>query len=135
MTLRNQEKRKLRISYAMAFVLLLVIEVVIALFIHDAFIRPYIGDVLVVIVLYTAVRIFIPSGFKLMPLYIFIFSVFIECLQYFNLLKILGMQNNTLLRILVGSVFDIKDILCYGAGYILILIYEWRILYDTKCYP
>ena len=34
-----------RIGYAIATVILLLIEVLIALYVHDAFVRPYIGDV------------------------------------------------------------------------------------------
>ena len=36
-----------RIGYAIATVILLLTEVLIALYVHDAFVRPYIGDVLV----------------------------------------------------------------------------------------
>lgn len=62
MLLQNQKKTRRRIHYAIAFLILLTIEVLIALFVHDVFIRPYFGDVLVVIVLYMAVRIVIPEG-------------------------------------------------------------------------
>jgi len=126
MTLQNQEKRKQRISYAIAFIILLVVEVLIALFVHDAFIRPYIGDILVVGVLYLAVRIFVPDKCKLLPLYVFLFAAMVECLQYFKLVQILGIENNAFLRVLIGSVFDVKDILCYGVGCILLGIYEWK---------
>ena len=47
-----------RTAYGIATFILLTIEVLIALFVHDAFVRPYIGDVLVVVVIYTFVRIF-----------------------------------------------------------------------------
>ena len=40
-----------RIGYAIATVILLLIEVLIAIYVHDAFVRPYIGDVLVVVVI------------------------------------------------------------------------------------
>ena len=59
-----------RIAYGIATFILLIIEVLIALFVHDAFIRPYIGDVLVVIVIYTFVRIFIQERFVFLPLII-----------------------------------------------------------------
>lgn len=127
MTLQNQERKKLRIRYAIAFIVLLAIEVLIALFVHDRFIRPYIGDVLVVVVLYVAVRIIIPDRCKLLPLYLFLFAAMVECLQYVNLVQLLGVENNPFLRVLIGSVFDLKDILCYGAGCILLGIYQWKI--------
>ena len=107
---------KMRIKYSIGFIVLLIIEVLIALYVHDDIIRPYIGDVLVVMVLYCFVRIFIPNGVKLMPLYIFIFAAGVEVLQYFRLVEVLGLENNRFLRILIGSVFDIKDIICYGVG-------------------
>ena len=42
---------KLRTRYIIAFVLFLIMEILIAVFIHDNFIRPYVGDVLVVVVI------------------------------------------------------------------------------------
>lgn len=108
--------KKLRIIYALTTVVLIAIEVLIALFVHDKFVRPYLGDVLVVIVLYTFVRIFIPRKVLLLPLYIFIFSAGVEVLQLFHIVEILGVENNRFLRSLIGSVFDLKDIICYLIG-------------------
>lgn len=132
MTLRNQEKRKQRIRYFIAFIILMVVEVIIAIFVHDSFIRPYVGDMLVVIVLYLLVRIFLPVGYKLLPLYIFIFAAFVEGLQFLNLVELLGIDNNIFLRVLIGSVFDVKDIFSYGVGCILLRIYEWKIKRENK---
>ena len=53
------------------------IEVLIAIYVHDAFVRPYIGDVLVVVVIYTFIRIFVPERCKLLPLYVFIFAALV----------------------------------------------------------
>ena len=41
-----------RRRYGLVFLLLLGVEIVIALFVHDRFVRPYLGDVLVVWVVY-----------------------------------------------------------------------------------
>ena len=87
MKLNKEEKTKLRIRYVVCFILSLLIEILIALFVHDKFIRPYVGDALVVIVLYCAVRVIIPKKCKLLPLYIFIFAAGVECLQYFHLVQ------------------------------------------------
>lgn len=116
---------KKRILYAVAFLFLLLVEVIIALYIHDDFIRPYVGDVLVVIVIYTFIRIFIPEKCKLLPLLIFIFAVGVELLQLANIVEILGVEDNLFLKILIGSVFDIKDIVCYVVGCVLLCMYEW----------
>ena len=107
---------KRRILYFLAFLLLLAIEVFIALFIHDNFVRPYIGDVLVVVTLYFFVRIVLPDGCRWLPLFIFIFATGVEMLQYLNILQWLELSDNTFMRVLLGSVFDVKDIICYGVG-------------------
>jgi hypothetical protein len=107
-----------------AFIIFFITEVLIAVYVHDDFIRPYVGDILVVILLYCFVKIFVPYKVKLMPLYIFIFSAFVEILQYLKLVEILGLQGNRFARIVIGSVFDWKDILCYGVGCILLCVYE-----------
>ena len=120
---------KKRMIYVMATVLLLAVEVVIALFVHDNFIRPYIGDVLVVIVLYTFLRIWIPNKIKLLHLYIFLFAAGVEVLQYFQIVKLLGLEGNSFFRILVGSVFDVKDILCYAVGCLLLAGYQVFLLH------
>ncbi len=113
-----------RLFCAAAFLALLAVEVLIALFVHDAFVRPYLGDVLVVIVVYCFAQIFLLGRCRHLPLYIFFFAVGVEILQYFHLAERLGLEGNRFLRILLGSVFDWKDIVCYAAGCILLVGWE-----------
>ena len=102
--------------------ILLSIEVLIALFVHDTFVRPYIGDVLVVIVIYTFVRIFVPEGCVFLPLYVFVFAAGVEVLQLFHMVDLLGLGDSRFFRTLIGSVFDMKDILCYAVGCLILFI-------------
>lgn len=113
---------KKRIIYLILTIILLAIEVLIALFVHDRFIRPYVGDVLVIMVLYTFVRIFIPERIKALPAYLFGFAALVEIAQYFRIVERLGLENNRFFSVLIGSVFDIKDIMCYAAGTLFIVI-------------
>lgn len=113
-----------RCFYLVMTVFWLAVEVVIACYVHDRFIRPYVGDVLVVVVVYCFVRIWIPQGVRLLPLYVFLFAAGVEVLQYFHLVELLGVGNNTFLRIVLGSVFDLKDILCYGIGCVFLEGFE-----------
>lgn len=124
MSLQKTKRNQLRIKYGIAFALLLLIEVVIALYVHDSFIRPYVGDMLVVILVYSFTRIFIPEKCRLLPLYVFLFAAGVEVLQYFKLVHVLGLEDNRFLKIVLGSVFDLKDIACYGAGCILLEVFE-----------
>lgn len=58
------------LRYCYWTILLLVTEVCIAVFIHEQFVRPFIGDVLVVILIYCLVKTFwnIPVNCHTLPL-------------------------------------------------------------------
>lgn len=120
----SEKTKESRIFYLAATMILLAVEVFIALYVHDSFIRPYVGDVLVVIVLYCFVRIWIPKGWAWLPVFLFLFAAGVEVMQYFQLSKMLGVGDNPFFRIVLGSVFDVKDILCYGVGCILLGLFQ-----------
>lgn len=121
-----------RVLYLITTILLLTIEVLIALYVNDRFIRPYVGDMLVVIVIYTFVRIFVPEGWPLLPFAIFIFAIFVEILQWFHIVDVLGLSDSRFFRVLIGGVFDWKDILCYGLGCALVGVYEYALRRKLK---
>ena len=110
------KKNKLRLVYTIIFVLLFATEVAIAVFVHDSFVRPFVGDVLVVMLVCAFLRIFIPEKIKLMPVFATVFAVTVEVLQYFDFVKLLGLENNSVLSTALGRTFDIKDIICYIIG-------------------
>ena len=113
-----------RCTYALIFALLLISEILIALFVNDSFIRPYGGDVLVTLLICTFVSIFFPKKFKLLPLWVFLFALSVEVLQYFDFVSLLGLSHIPLIRIALGSVFSVADIVCYGVGCIVFLIVD-----------
>jgi hypothetical protein len=115
---------RMRRIYFTLFLLFVIIEVLIALWIHDSFVRPYLGDVLAVIVVYFLTRTVFPGKYRLLPLYVFLFAVGVEALQAVQLSDQLGIQNQVL-RAVIGSVFDWKDILCYGTGSLFLGIWEY----------
>ena len=116
---------KKRITYAIVTTILLLIEILIALYVNDAFVRPYLGDVIVVVVIYTLIRIFIPEKCALLPLWIFVFAVGVELLQLIHIVDLLGLGKISFFRVLIGSVFDMKDIICYAVGCALLGAYEY----------
>ena len=125
-------KRKKRIGYGVATVLIFLIELLIALFVRDRFIRPYVGDMLVVVLIYTFLRILFPEKPRLLPLYVFLFAALVESLQAMNIVRVLGLQNNRFFSILIGTTFDWKDIACYGVGCVLLGVWEvvvWKKVY------
>lgn len=114
---------KKRIVYIISFIVIFCIEVLIALYVRDSFVRPYLGDVLVVVLVYCFVRIFLPTGISKMPFYVFLFACFVEVMQYFQLAEMLGITNRAA-RIILGSTFDWKDIASYVVGCVLIILFE-----------
>lgn len=121
-----------RIRYAGVFLLMLFAEVFIALFIRDRFIRPYVGDILVVVLVYFAVRVAVPTGCRLLPVYVLIFAVVVEGLQYFHFSEVLGVADVPVLGTVLGATFDWKDIVCYALGCIGLGIYQWARWYYEK---
>lgn len=105
------------------FFILLIVEIYIALFIHDNIVRPFVGDVLVVDVIYFFIKSF-SNKLKFLPVYVFLFACLIEVGQYFNLVSILHMEKFKVARIIIGSNFDFNDILCYLIGAIFLFVYE-----------
>ena len=123
---------KKRLIYLVLTIFLIFVEVLIALFVHDRFVRPYVGDMIVVIVVYTFVRIFIPEKFRLLPLAVFAFASIVEVLQLFNYVEVLGVGDNRFLRVLLGTSFDIKDIGCYAVGCLVLGVFELARFYLRK---
>ena len=115
---------KLNIKYLCVFIAVFIIEAIIAVFIHDNFIRPYIGDVLVVVLIYCLIKTFVRNEIRLLPLYIFVFAALVEIGQYFNLAKLLGLSDYAIARVIIGSTFDLKDISCYLVGCTGLFLYE-----------
>lgn len=108
--------KKSRITYAILFFLLLITEVLIGLYVNDNFIRPYVGDVLVTILLCCLWRTAFPKGVRALAIYVFIFATLVEFAQYIQIVKILGVENNPFLCTIIGTSFSHIDILCYGIG-------------------
>lgn len=108
----------------LVFLLIFVIEVIIALYVRDSIIRPYGGDVLVVMLMYY----FLKSFVRVKPLYlaiaVLIFAYAVEIGQYFNLVEVLGMQDNKIMSVVIGSSFSWGDMLAYTVGAVICIILD-----------
>lgn len=122
---------KLNCRYFLLIILLLMAELLIAAYMHDAFIRPYGGDFLVVILLYCLIRNFSNISVRKTALGVLVFAYIVEISQYFHLVSLLGLQHSRLALLILGSSFSFKDILCYTLGILLVLIIE-KIRTDRK---
>lgn len=114
-------------GYAVLAVVVFLAEVAIALWVRDCFIRPYLGDVLAVILVYLALRAVtamrvLPAAFAA-----FMIGVGVELAQWLTLADHLRLAEDGMARVALGSHFDIHDILCYAVGAAIIVVAErWR---------
>ena len=122
-------KTSLRIFYTALSVLLLIALVLLEG--AHGFLRGTVGDMVVVIFLWALARIVKPTGWRWIPLGIFLFACMVECLQAINILGILGITSETA-QIAVGSVFDPMDIAAYAVGCALAAVGDFGIAKRRK---
>ena len=103
---------------------LLLLLVLVALFVNDRFIRPTAGDFLVVIFLYVLVRAFSSIRRILVAVGVWVFAILVEALQGLDLIHWLGLQDNPLARVILGTSFDWKDLLAYTCGILVVLLMD-----------
>ncbi len=83
-------------------------------------IRGFFGDILIVMFIYSAIKAVFTSIIpEKLVFSVFLFSCFIETLQYFNVPQYFDAKNLVIILTL-GSTFDPMDIVAYGAGSLFI---------------
>ena len=105
--------------------LIFIIETLIALYVHDTIIRPYFGDVLVVILIYCFIKSFLDVKVIPTAVFVLLFSFTIEFLQYLNIVEKLGLQNSKIARTVIGTSFSWMDILTYIIGVFVVIFVEY----------
>lgn len=97
--------------------LVFAIEVLIATRLpHVSWVRAYLGDVLVVVLLYAMVRSMLRINDYLVLLAVFVFACGIEMAQYFHVAERLGYVRGDVMYTVFGNTFSWGDIICYAVG-------------------
>lgn len=115
---------KFQRTYFFLAVILFITEVLIALYVTDGFVRPYVGDFLVVILIYCFVKAFISASQLKVAVGVLLFAFLVEILQYLNLLDLLDLRQSALARVILGSSFEWIDMIAYTAGVVFVLFAE-----------
>lgn len=123
---------KLRKSYAVLFCVILFAEIYIALFINDSFVRPYVGDMLVTVLICCFCRVIIPKGVRALPVYVFILAAVVETGQYFDVVKLLGLDGNKFFSVVFGRTFSVYDLICYAIGCLSFFAIDYIIGYGCR---
>jgi hypothetical protein len=112
------------VRYFSATIFLLLVEVFIGVFVHDGFVRPFGGDVLVVILIYCLVKSVWNVPETKTAIAVFGFACLVEGLQYLHIVDQLGLRKYPLLAIIIGTSFAWEDILAYAAGCVIVIWWE-----------
>jgi len=113
-----------RSGHAIAALALIMVELLIAIFVKDGFIRPYLGDVLAVILVFMAIRAVFAAGEWTAAGIALSIAVIIEFGQLIGILNILGLAHHQWLRVVIGTGFDVKDLLAYAIGALIAVVVD-----------
>ncbi len=111
-------------KYLFLTIILFAVEVCIALFVKDTFVRPFVGDALVVILIYCFFRIFLDISYRKIAFGVFLFACCIEILQFFDYVKLLHLENNRVISVILGRTFEWIDFIAYFTGFLFIILIE-----------
>lgn len=121
--------KKTKIPYLITSILLLIVEITIALYANDQFIRPILGDYLAVILLFYILATFLRISLNKIALISLLTSYIIEGLQFIHILELLDLEKYTFLRIVLGTSFSWMDMLAYTLGALTVaLIHNYKII-------
>lgn len=113
-------KLTFNIYYFIAFALLFAVEVCIAIFLKDGFIRYTFGDFLVVILLYCFFKSFIKINNSYVAIVTLIMAYSIELLQLTNITQTVTLKHQKWVSLVLGSHFSKEDLIAYTLGIISI---------------
>jgi hypothetical protein len=119
-------KRKFKFNkkYFIATLIIFFTEVLIAVYVRDKIIRPYVGDILVAVLVYCFLKSFLNISVKAACIITLVFSFTVEFLQFFNLVEKLGLQHSKIARTVIGNSFEWTDLLMYTIGIIIVFLLE-----------
>ena len=115
-----------RALFLTTFIILFVTEVIIGIC-ASGWVRNYLGDVFIVILLYALTRLIIlekPTKWYVIPSIVLVFAFVVEFLQLWGFCDRFGITNR-LLRIIIGTGFSSTDLLCYAVGIIPSYLFEY----------
>jgi hypothetical protein len=105
---------------------------IVVFFGHNPFIRGSLGDVLIVMLIYFLLRAVCGLRPSWTAAIVFMVAILVEIGQHANLIETLGIPENSVTRIVFGSVFAVSDILAYAIGAITAFLLDANILTRTS---
>ena len=95
---------------------------------NHQFIRGFIGDVVITILIYSFIKIFIKIDSLKLSVLVLLFSFTVEYMQYLRLINHIGLGDSKIAKIIIGSTFDFRDLIAYVIGITFIYLIDTRFL-------
>lgn len=107
---------KTKSIYILLAIFVFAIEVVIEKYFKDGFIRYYLGDVLVAVLVYLFFRGVTNVKKNVLAILVLVFTFTVEFLQLIDILEILEIKKNRYTSIVLGHTYSFYDLICYLVG-------------------
>lgn len=91
-------------------------------------IRGFVGDIVVMWLLYFLLQSFYDFSPHKLTIALLGIAYVTECLQYFKLTTVLGLEHSKLADLILGSVFDMYDLFAYTVGAITVYLTDTIII-------
>ncbi|MEC4004810.1 DUF2809 domain-containing protein [Flavobacterium sp. SUN052] len=119
--------KSIKTKYLIISCCILFIEITIAVFVNDQFIRPIFGDYLASILVFYLLATFLKNDLNKIAIISLLISYTIEFSQYFHILELFHLDKIKILKIILGNSFSWTDMLAYTLGIItVVLIHNYK---------
>lgn len=106
--------------------------IIVKLFNGNAFIRGSIGDIIVISLIYFLAKTLYEFNPSKLSVFTLLLAFITEFLQYIEIVPLLGLEHNTVTRLILGSVFDPYDLIAYTVGAICVYFIDTRLVRRLK---
>ena len=120
--------KKRLIYFSLSILCFLSCVIIVKLFDDNLFIRGFIGDVIVILLIYFLVRAFFDIKPSHLASGVLGLGYITEFLQYARLINLLGLDQNKLAKLIIGSVFDPFDLIAYTLGAVIVYIIDTKLI-------
>jgi hypothetical protein len=120
--LPSHKRFRLHYPSLLRFAITFALVVLIAAFFQDPWIRPLLGDVLIVMVIAYFIHAFVSIPLRQIAIGTLIFAYFIEFLQFLKIIDLLGWRDSQLAHLTIGSTFDWRDLVAYTVGVAIVIM-------------
>jgi len=103
---------------------ILAVEIYIGACVRDAWVRPYAGDLLAVVLVYATLRMVLALPAPALATVSFLVGAIVEAIQYLGIHEIFGIAHHPLLAVVVGTTFQWEDLLAYAIGALIALLID-----------